>query len=77
MGARRKRPASGWGGVRKGAGRPREFQDKVQKIVLLEREEAEALEDLASEAGLTFSKYLRRLIQRHLRAKGGLPRDSG
>ncbi len=77
MGVRRKRPAGGWGGVRTGAGRPREFHDKVQKIVLLEREDAEALEDLAYEAGLTFSKYLRRLIQRHLRAKGRLPRDSG
>ena len=77
MGGRRKRPARRWGGVRQGAGRPREFRDKAQKIVLLEREDAEALEDLAYEAGLTFSKYLRRLIQRHLRAKGRLPRDSG
>ena len=76
MGARRKRPA-GWGGVRQGAGRPREFHDKVQKIVLLEREDAEALEDLAYEAGVTFSKYLRGLIRRHRRAKGRLPRDSG
>ncbi len=73
MGARRRKPkARGWGGVRKGAGRPREFQDKVQKIVLVEREEAEAIEDLAREAKTTLSKYLRGLIQRHLRAKGRL-----
>ncbi len=71
MGARRRKPkARGWGGVRKGAGRPREFVDKVQKIVLVEREEAEAIEDLAREAKTTLSKYLRGLIQRHLRAKG-------
>ncbi len=73
MGARRRKPkARGWGGVRKGAGRPREFEDKVQKIVLVEREEAEAIEDLAREAKTTLSKYLRGLIQRHLRAKGRL-----
>ncbi len=73
MGVRRRKPkARGWGGVRKGAGRPREFEDKVQKIVLVEREEAEAIEDLAREAKTTLSKYLRGLIQRHLRAKGRL-----
>ena len=69
VGKAKKRPGV-WGGARKGAGRPREFRDIAQKIVLLERAEAKALEDLARQEGLTFSKYLRRLVQRHLRAKG-------
>ncbi len=70
--AKARKRSGAWGGARKGAGRPREFRDKAQKIVLLEREEAEALEDLARKEGLTLSKYLRRILQRHLRAKGRL-----
>jgi hypothetical protein len=61
------------GGARRGAGRPREFKHKAQRIVLLEQTEADAVEELAWEAQMTLSKYLRRLIQRHLRAKGRLP----
>ncbi len=61
------------GGARRGAGRPRDFEDKRQLIVLLEGIEAEALKDLAWEARLTVSRYLRQLVRRHLRAKGRLP----
>jgi hypothetical protein len=54
-------------------GRPAEFEERVQRIVLLERVEAEALEDLAWEARMSFSKYVRGVVQRHLKAKGRLP----
>ena len=58
------------GGTRRGAGRPREFEDKQQLIVVLEGDEAETVRDLADAAQETVSAYLRRLVQRHLRAKG-------
>ena len=67
------------GGARRGAGRPREFEDKQQLIVVVQRAEAEAVWDLADAADETVSAYLRRLVQRHLRAKGlgGTPPHRG
>ena len=71
--ARQVKRKPGWGGARRGAGRPREFKKKAQQIVLLEQTEADEIEELAWEARMTLSKYLRQLIKRHLRAKGRLP----
>ena len=61
------------GGARQGAGRPREFKDKAQLVVQLELVEADALRELAWESRQPLSRYLRGLIQRHLKAKGRLP----
>ena len=68
----RSRASSKRGGPRRGAGRPREFEDKRQLIVLLEGTEADALKELAWEARLTVSRYLRQLVRRHLTGKGRL-----
>ena len=63
MGARRKK---GWGGRRKGAGRPRELRRPRKVSLILEEEDLAALELLAADAGVGISRYARQVLQKHL-----------
>ena len=57
----------GWGGPRKGAGRPPVLKDPVDRWVRLEREDAETAEQLARERGISFSELVRRALGNYLR----------
>ena len=56
----------GWGGRRKGAGRPSVFKDPVNRWVRLERADAEAVEKLARDRGVSLSELIRRALRSYL-----------
>jgi hypothetical protein len=58
------------GGRRPGAGRPRELDDLVAMRVLVEREDRDALNDLAAEKGVSAMGLVRRAIRQLLRRHG-------
>ena len=58
-----------WGGRREGAGRPKVLEDRVRILVDLERDEAEALTDLASVLGISRAELIRSAIRNRLRAR--------
>ena len=63
MGARRKR---GWGGARKGGGRPREMTNPVKITVMVEKRDVRALRQLAEKTGVRFAAYVRRMVREHV-----------
>ena len=63
--------STGWGGARRGAGRPPEFKDKVKVSFDMEREDHEALRKIADRWGESVPAVIRRalgtLLKRHRR----------
>ena len=55
-----------WGGRREGAGRPRVLKEPVDRWVRLEREDAEAAEELAKRRGISLSELIRRALRSYL-----------
>ena len=64
MGTGRRR--KGWGGSRKGAGRPWEFDEPRKISLVMEQEDVDALQRLADQAGESFSTYTREILRRHV-----------
>ena len=60
--ATRKR-STGWGGARRGAGRPAEFEDKVKVSFDMEREDFEQLEKIAERWDESVAAVIRRTLQ--------------
>jgi hypothetical protein len=57
------------GGRRKGAGRKPTVLDPVKISFLVEREDADALDQFARRKGVPLSEYARRLVHRHVERK--------
>ena len=60
--ASRKR-STGWGGARRGAGRPAEFEDKVKVSFDMERKEYEDLQEIAHRWDQSVTAVIRRALQ--------------
>lgn len=58
-----------WGGARKGAGRPREIQDRVPVTIYFERADTEALRELSQQTGESASALIREAARRLIRRK--------
>ena len=62
-----KRPRKGWGGKRKGAGRPRIMKAPKRLIVDIEETDLSALRALASERETSVPHLVRRAVSQYLR----------
>ena len=61
------RKRGGWGGSRKGAGRPREIADPVRVTLDFERKQFDALRTLAEQVQISASALIREAVRRLLR----------
>jgi hypothetical protein len=61
-----RKKASGWGGYRPGAGRKPAIKDSLDRTIRFEREDLEALDDLATARGVSTSDLIREAIKSYL-----------
>jgi hypothetical protein len=59
------------GGARRGAGRPRQVQDPVRLAIDHEREDAEALRELAEERGTSVAELVRAAVRVYVKRYRG------
>ena len=72
------RKKSGWGGQREGAGRKPVLRDPVMLTLRVDGEVFDQLGELADEAGVSRSDYVRRILTRHTsRRRGATPPPEG
>lgn len=55
-----------WGGHRKGAGRPRLIEDRADRTIRFERSDLEALEEIATDRGVTAADLVRDAVRAYI-----------
>ena len=55
-----------WGGHRKGAGRPRLIEDRADRTIRFERPDLEALEEIATDHGVTAADLVREAVRSYI-----------